>query len=378
MSGTSLDGVDVAIADVSGHGRGLQTHARTFRSSAYPPLVRALLLDVAAERVFDVELLCQLNVRLAHVYADAIRAATHAVGISPGQLDLVGSHGQTIRHVPNAQDCVGLPVTSTLQIGDPSVLAQLLEVPVIGEFRQADMALGGQGAPLVPYFDYVIFGEDDETRGCLNLGGIANLTVLPAGGAITDVFGFDTGPANMVIDALAQALYGNSYDIDGATAARGTVDDVLLARMLKDPFVCMPPPKSTGREYYGPEYVTRLLREGEALSPEDLMATATAFTAASIYQAYRLFVAESHRLDRLIVSGGGSHNRTLLRMLQECFDSVPVVKSSDFGIDEDAKEALCFAVLAHETASGYATGMPSVTGADHPAILGKICLPFPK
>ena len=377
MSGTSLDGVDVVIADVSGQDRGLRLHIRAFYSEPYTPSLRALLQAAATAQVFDVTLLCQLNVRLAHVYADAIRAAAQTAGIDPKRLDLVGSHGQTVRHVPSAQDCAGLAVASTWQIGDPSVLAQLLGVPVVGEFRQADMALGGQGAPLVPYFDYVIFGDDHETRGCLNLGGIANLTILPAGSAAANVYGFDTGPANMVIDALAQALLGQPYDKDGAAAARGTVNCALLVHLLEDPFLRISPPKSTGRELFGPEYVSQLLHEGKTLSPEDLIATTTAFTAASVHRAYESFVARRHRLDRLVVSGGGVYNQTLLRMLKKHFGSIPVVRSSEFGIDEDAKEALCFAVLAHETANGHPSGMPSVTGAKHPAILGKICPPSP-
>ena len=373
MSGTSLDGIAVCIVQLSGHQTDLSFKLVHHSTTPYSPALKEQLFQAATSRLVDIDGLCQLNVRLAHAYAEAVRSAANAAGLSLSDLDLVGSHGQTVRHLPKAQDCADVAIRSTLQIGDPSVLAQLLGVPVVGDFRLADMAFGGQGAPLVPYLDYIIFSHPTETRACLNLGGIANLTILPAGQKRDEVYGFDTGPANMVIDALAQDLFEKPYDDRGQLAAQGQVCERLLATLLQDEFLQQAPPKSTGREYFGPTYVKHLRRLAKHHSRHDLIATATAFTAASIYQAYVAFVAKHHPLDRLIVAGGGVHNATLMRSLQSNFDPVVVETTRLYRIDEDAKEALCFAVLAHETASGYPTGMPSVTGASQSAVLGKYC-----
>lgn len=376
MSGTSLDGVDAVVARLAGSGRGLRIEPLAFVSAPYPDDLRALLLRNSTPETSSVYDLSQLNVRLAHVYAAAVREAMAEAGQPLDALDLVGSHGQTVHHVPEAADCAGVATTSTLQIGDPSVLANLLGVPVVGDFRVADMALGGQGAPLVPYFDYVSFADPDETRGLLNLGGIANLTVLPRGGAPNTVYAFDTGPANMIIDLLARRLFDHPYDADGALAASGRLDHALLDHLLTDPYFEQPPPKSTGRERFGHAFADRIILRGSTLSPTDLLATATMLTAASIHNAYTRFIEDNHPLDVLIASGGGRHNRFLMAALAERFAPIPVRPIDDYGVDPDAKEALCFAVLAHETLNGVPTNLPSVTGASRATVLGKICLPL--
>lgn len=378
MSGTSLDGVDVAIARLTGSGPDLQIDVEAFASVPYPDALRRLLLHNSAPATSSVRALSQLNVRLAGVYAEAVDATLADADLERADLDLVGSHGQTVHHVPDAADCAGEAVTSTLQIGDPSVLANRLGVPVVGDFRLADMALGGQGAPLVPYFDYVYFTDPDETRLLLNLGGIANVTLLPAGAAPGDVLAFDTGPANMVIDQLAERLFEVPFDADGARAARGTVDNDLLGDLLGDAYFLQPPPKSTGREYFGRDYVDALLEAARArnLAPADTLATATMLTAASVYQAYARFVRRTQAADVVIAAGGGTHNATLMRYLEDSFAPIPVRPAADYGLDADAKEALCFAVLAHETLNGVPTNLPSVTGAARPTLLGKICVPL--
>ncbi len=376
MSGTSLDGIDAVVARLAGSGKDLRVEPLAFVAVPYPSSLRALLLrnsDPATSSVYD---LSQLNVRLAHAYAEAVGRAADAAGLDPGDLDLVGSHGQTVHHVPEAAACAGERVASTLQIGDPSVLANLLGVPVVGDFRVADMALGGQGAPLVPYFDYVCFSDPAETRGLLNLGGIANLSVLPAGGGPEAVYAFDTGPANMVIDALARRLFDRPYDDDGRLAAGGRIQRALLADLLADPFFEQPPPKSTGRERFGAAFVDGVLGRAGALAPADVLATATMLTAASVSQAYARFVAPRHPLDVLMVSGGGRHNGFLMDQLAGGFAPIPVRPIDAYGLDADAKEALCFAVLAHETINGVATNLPSVTGAARGTLLGKICVPL--
>ena len=378
MSGTSLDGVDAVVARLAGSGRSLHIKQLAFAEHPYPEALRELLMRNSAPETSSVYDLSQLNVRLAHLYAEAVRETVRQAGLDLLDLDLVGSHGQTVHHVPSPDDCGGQPVTSTLQIGAPSVLANLLRTPVVGNFRLADMALGGQGAPLVPYFDYIHFTDASETRGLLNLGGIANLTALPAQAQPGQVQAFDTGPANMVIDALTERYFDAPFDKNGRHAARGNSDNELLARLLDDPYFADPPPKSTGRERYGTSYVDNVVEQARSLGisePADVLATATSLTSASVYQAYARFIRDEHELDVLIVAGGGLHNDTLMRELSAAFAPIPVRAADEYGLHADAKEALCFAVLAHETANGVPTNLPSVTGAKHTTLLGELALP---
>lgn len=378
MSGTSLDGVDAAIARLEGSSTELTIEPLGFVHEAYPDELRSLLYANSHAASSSVLELSQLNVRLAHLYAAAVREAMRAAGLSLREVDLVGSHGQTVHHVPQPADCAGQPVTSTLQIGDPSVLATLLSTPVVGDFRMADMALGGEGAPLVPYFDWAVFRSEETTRGLLNVGGIANLTVLPKGASRDELVAFDTGPGNMVIDALAQRYLGRPFDENGARAIEGRVANEVLAACLEDDFFNQPPPRSTGREYFGESFVerfTRAARSAGLSNAADLLATATALTAAATYKSYVRYVRPRHELEELIVSGGGVHNTFLMQKLEDAFAPVRVSTTADYGIDPDAKEALCFAVLAHETVNGVPTNIPSATGASRAAVLGKLCIP---
>ena len=375
MSGTSLDGVDAVVARLEGQGRALRIEQLGFVSVPYTAPLRAALLRHSEKATSSVYGISQLNIRLAHVYAEAVRLAVTKAGLAVADLDLIGSHGQTVHHVPLLTPCVGQHVASTLQIGDPSVLANLLGVPVVGDFRVADMALGGQGAPLVPYFDYVYFSDAHESRGLVNLGGIANITVLPRNTGPSAVYAFDTGPANMVLDALAQQFYGQRYDAGGRHALRGQVQQTLLDQLLTDPYYDQPPPKSTGRERYGQDFIAQLLAQQSDATPADLMATAGMLTVSALHLAYLRFIEPHDRLDTLIVSGGGKHNPFLMQHLARLFAPIPVHTADAYGLDGDAKEALCFAVLAHETLNGVPTNLPSVTGASRPTLLGKICLP---
>ena len=377
MSGTSLDGVDAALVELEGSGPDLTMEPEAFVHVPYPGALRNLIRQSTDPDSSSVQVLTRLDARLAETYAEAVDRVLAEANMDRNALDLVGSHGQTVCHLPEPADCAGARVRATLQLGNPSTLATRLNVPVVGDFRPADMALGGQGAPLVPYFDYVTFTDADEHRGLLNLGGIANLTVLPAGGTPDDVQAFDTGPANMVIDALADRLFDAPMDRDGRHADTGTPDHDLLADLLEGSFFRRKPPKSTGRDDFGADYVDRLLNASQSrgLSPEDTMATATLLTAASVYQAYAQYVRPDQSIDVLIVSGGGVHNNTLLRMLRDAFAPISVRIASEYGVDGDAKEALCFAVLAHETINGVPTSLPSVTGASARTILGSISVP---
>lgn len=381
MSGTSLDGVDVAITHLVGTGRSMTVDVLAAIHEPYPEALRELIFRSSDAGTSSVRDITQLDARLPVLYAEAVDHALAEAGLQRDDLDLIGSHGQTIHHLPNPSDCAGASVRSTFQAGRPTALAQHLETPVIGDFRSADMALGGQGAPLAPYLDDVLFAHPDETRLLLNLGGIANMTVLPAGGATGDIRAFDTGPANMVIDALASRLLDAPYDESGQVAASGTPDHDLLADLLGADYFQIEPPKSTGREAFGAAYVDDLLRaeRERSLRDADIIATATLLTAASVYQAYAQYIRQQNAADALYVSGGGVHNDTLMAMLADAFSPIPVAKTSDLdgGVDPDAKEAVLFAVLAHETANGIPTGLPSVTGASRPALQGSLSLPSP-
>jgi len=377
MSGTSLDGIDAVLARLDGSGPDLMMETEAFMHVPYPPALQNLIRQNTTAASSSVHDLTRIDVRLAETYAEAVDGVLEEAGISRDDLDLVGCHGQTVCHLPAPADCAGQEVRATLQLGNPSTLATRLDVPVVGNVRAADLALGGQGAPLVPYFDYVTLTAADEHRGLLNLGGIANLTVLPAGGPPDDVRAFDTGPANMVIDALANRLFDTPFDRDGRNADAGTPDHDLLADLLEGPYFRREPPKSTGRDDFGPDYVDRLLgaAQSRGLSPEDTIATATLLTAASVYQAYAQYIRPRPSIDVLIASGGGVHNDTLMQMLRDAFSPISVRIASDYGVDVDAKEALCFAVLAHETVNGVPTNLPSVTGASGRALLGSISVP---
>jgi anhydro-N-acetylmuramic acid kinase len=377
MSGTSLDGVDAALVELAGSGPDLTMEPEAFVHVPYPAALQDLIRQNTAAASSSVRTLTRLDARLAETYAEAVHAVLAEAEKDGHALDLVGTHGQTVCHLPEPADCAGADVRATLQLGNPSTLATRLGVPVVGNFRAADLALGGQGAPLVPYFDYVTFTDADEDRGLLNLGGIANLTVLPADGSPDDVRAFDTGPANMVIDAIAERLFDAPYDRNGQHADAGTPDHDLLADLLEGDFFRREPPKSTGRDDFGADYVDRLLgaAQSRGLNAEDTIATATLLTAASVYQAYAQYLRDEQSIDVLIASGGGVHNNTLMRMLEEAFTPIPVHTASDYGVDADAKEALCFAVLAHEAVNGVPTNLPSVTGAQSRACLGSVSVP---
>jgi anhydro-N-acetylmuramic acid kinase len=310
------------------------------------------------------------------LYADAVKLALKT---NPMRIDLVGCHGQTIYHQGVAQPFLGASVACTWQMGEASVIAAELGVPVVSDFRCADMAVGGQGAPLVPLLDYVAFCHPTRNRVLQNLGGIANLTVIPAGTSESEVFAFDTGPANMVIDALMAECFGKEYDARGATARCGRVLEAVVQDCLRDRFFHASPPKSAGREQFGREFVTRFLASCRKHSqrPEDAVATATALTARSIGQAWRIFVAPAlpNTSTDYIVAGGGVHNATLMQMIgEELADcgKIRIQTSDDFGIPAAAKEAMAFALLAYQTWHGLPGNMIAATGATRAAILGKI------
>ncbi len=375
MSGTSLDGIDAVLLRVRGSGSSTRFTQLAFITAPFPPGVRRLLLKNSDPETSRVDEIARLNFLLASLYADAIHVVARRAGVSPATIALIGSHGQTIHHLPRPVSVAGRSVRATLQIGDPSVLATLTGITTVGDFRVADMAAGGQGAPLVPYVDWMLFRSATVNRLLLNIGGIANITVLPRRCAVDDVVAFDTGPGNMVVDSLMHEFYGKTFDRNGATASRGAVALELFDLMRTHPYLKAGPPKSTGREEFGSAFVRSILSRASGYDREDIVATAAQFTAFAVYDAYRRFVRRKMNVDEVIVSGGGARNRFFLDELQRYFLPASVRIVDEFGMSADAKEAICFALLANETMAGHAGNIPRVTGARKRAILGKICTP---
>ena len=371
MSGTSADGIDVALIRIQ------ESKSRRFQllrheHFPYPNLVRQAVLAAMNNSQASVADLSRLNFLLGTLYADAVLKTQRRAGIK--KLDLSGCHGQTIYHQGETASYLGQRVSCTWQLGEGSVIAARLGVPVVSDFRPADMAVGGKGAPLVPFLDYLLFRDRHVGRIVQNLGGIANLTAIRAAARPEEVLAFDTGPSNMVIDQLMQILYGKPYDRSGATAQTGVALKQLLEVCLRDPFFKQRPPKTAGREQFGREYVNALLRRRGRASDADLIATATALTALSIAAALKRFVLPRGKYRDYIVSGGGTQNKTLMNMLAAEISrlGLTVRHIDEFGIPSQAKEAVAFAVLAYQTWRRQPGNIPSATGARAQAILGKV------
>jgi anhydro-N-acetylmuramic acid kinase len=365
LSGTSADGIDAALVRIRGSGLATKAEVLAFRTVPYPAKLREQVLSLGNGLVPD---LCRLNFVLGERFADAALELLKGAGVAPDEVDLVGSHGQTVHHVPRRPG----DVASTLQIGEPDVIAERLGVPVVSGFRTRDIAAGGEGAPLSAYVDFLLFRRPGPKRALLNLGGIANVTVV--GEHIEEVFAFDTGPANMPLDETMRVLTSGRehYDRDGRTAAKGRIDENLLRKLLAHPYLKQEPPKTTGRETFGADFVLPLLRAKGGQTGVDVLATLTAFTAHSVKQAFDDFVAPRARPTEIIVSGGGVKNLTLMGHLRRLFPREKVLSLAETGLDPDAKEALIFAVLANETVHGVPNNVPGATGARWPTVLGKV------
>jgi anhydro-N-acetylmuramic acid kinase len=381
MSGTSADGIDVALCRIRSSASGAP-HIRLIgaREFRYPKAVRSAVLAAMDAKSISVAEMSRLHWRLGEIYADAVQATVQEYGV---RLDLIGSHGQTVYHQGAASKYLSRPTRCTWQIGEASVIAEKLRTPVISDFRPADLAARGQGAPLVPILDYVLFRSEKVNRVLQNLGGIANMTAIPAAATSADVLAFDSGPSNMVIDACMSRLFQRPFDRNGATARSGTAVAPIIGQVLRDPYYSAAPPKSCGREEYGDAFVDRfigLCRSSKA-SDEDIIATATALTAESILDAYRRFVwphlgqkAPMARRVEYIVAGGGARNATLMQMLRTGLEPLGVRMRSteDLGIPTQAKEAVAFALLAWLTWNDLPGNIPAATGASRPVVLGKV------
>jgi anhydro-N-acetylmuramic acid kinase len=363
MSGTSLDGIDVAIVDI----RGKKIEPVAFHSIPYPKNVRQAILGVS-NTMTHTSAIARLHFLLGELYAEAVRKTCRRRRVPLHSISLCGVHGQTIFHEGAPVNYLGRRVASTFQIGDASVVAERTGLWTISNFRERDIAAGGRGAPLVPLADFLLFRHRRIGRVALNLGGIANITVIPGGATREDILAFDTGPGNMVIDALVSRLTEGrqTYDRDGRIARRAKVHDRMLTSMLADPYLKLRPPKTTGREQFGQEFASGLVATGLAL--DVLIATATEFTARSVASAITAYAEDAREI---IASGGGIHNRWLMRRLRELLPGFTVSTSADHGIDPDAKEAIAFALLAHEFVMSRPGNLPSATGARRAVLLGR-------
>ncbi|HSA91910.1 MAG TPA: anhydro-N-acetylmuramic acid kinase [Terriglobales bacterium] len=380
MSGTSADGINVAVVRLTGRGWKTRFSLVKHERHPYPDAVRRAVLGAMNARAAAVADLARLNFLLGELYAEAVQKTVRRAGLAG--VELVGCHGQTLYHQGHPALFLGRKVAATWQTGEGAVLAARVGAPVVSDFRPADMAAGGQGAPLVPFLDYLVYRDRRVGRIAQNIGGIANLTAIPAGAEPEDVIAFDTGPGNMVIDALMQRLYGRAYDPGGRAAGRGRVREDALERLLAHPFFGRRPPKTAGREQFGREFVSGLLRLCRGARKEDILATATALTARSIGLAVEGVVLATEGQRRraktlyrdFVVSGGGTKNRTLMKMLAQELEpfGLRLRRSDEFGVPAEAKEAMAFAVLAYQTCMSQPGNLPAATGARRAVVLGKV------
>ncbi len=385
MSGTSLDGVDAALVRITTDRHGAVGALRLVEHSylPYSDAIRARVAALCSPQTARIDELTLVHYGLSEWYARAVSMVLEAAGLGPGDIDAISMHGQTVWHAPAARAFPGpdgdLPVKGTLQLGSPAVLRERTGIPVVSDLRARDMAAGGEGAPLAPVIDALLFGSDSEGRIVQNIGGIGNATVIPAGAGLAGIRAFDTGPGNMLIDAVV--IDGTNgaelYDSGGRRGAAGTVFEDVVRHLMADPYFSRRPPKSTGREVYGQAFAAGFIKETSdaGLGLDDRVATATAFTAESIAAAYRDFILRDTNIATVLVAGGGARNETLLGMIQARLpEGIKVSTSAAFGVPDQAREAMAFAVIAHLSLVGKAANLPAVTGARGPVVLGCLTL----
>lgn len=371
MSGTSLDGVDACIVEIENNYKDTIIKVIDFITIEYKNEERERILKLCNIKTSTVDEICYMNVYLGNKMADAAVKVCKKANIDINNVDFISSHGQTIYHMPQKH--------GTLQIGELANIASLTGCVTIGDFRPSDMAYCGQGAPLVPYVDYIMFSNENKGRILLNLGGIGNVTVLKAGGSSEDVWGFDTGPANILINYITKIITNGECEFDegGKIALSGEINEDFLKEMLEnDIYLDKIPPKSTGREYYTTDMAKNIYNLGieRNLEKSDILATVTAYTAKSVENQLKKFVFSNCGIHELYVSGGGAHNKMIMNCLDKYID-VKVKKIEDLGMSSDSKEAVAFAILGNEFLHGYSNNIPSVTGANRKVIMGKLTLP---
>jgi len=369
MSGTSLDGIDILFGEIEGSQTSTKVNVLHTKTYAYDPKLMEKIKDAISQKKSTSKLICSLNIELAKAYSKCVFAFCKEFEIDMNQIDFLASHGQTIYHIPKDEEDF---VQSSLQLGDGSVLANLIKIPVVSNFRTADIALGGHGAPLVPYANYVLFSDKNKSRILQNIGGIANLTYLRKGASLDDVIAFDNGPGNMMIDYAMQKLYQRDYDEDGKVAKQGYLIKAMFDEIIAHPYFHQKPPKTTGRETFGKEYCDQLLNKYKAFDNADIITTLTHISAYAIGKSYEWYCKDYQLNDEIILSGGGAYNQTLVDLIAFYSQRSNVYLLEDFGYSSNYYEALAFMVLANETLEGKPSNVPSATGASDYVILGQI------
>jgi len=374
MSGTSADSVSAVLVEIKGYALKTKLNIIAFRSYPYPPVLREKIFELFDPETSTVEKICHMNFVLGNFFADCVIKLVNESKHDLDKVDLIGSHGQTIYHIPLPLDTCGYSTKSTLQIGEIAVIAERTGITTVGDFRKRDIAAGGEGAPLTPYLDFILHRHHKLNRVLQNIGGIANLTFLPANASPEDIIAFDTGPGNMVIDAVMKHYsHGElSLDEDGQVAARGKINKALLGRLLSDPYFSRAPPKTTGRELFGKTYVAEVIEfaKKHRLMFEDVVATATSLTVETIAMAYEEFILPHYVIDEVYISGGGAKNNTIMKWLRKRLQDIQVFEYDRLGIPSEAKEAVLTAVLANEYAMENPSNVQAATGARKKVILG--------
>jgi anhydro-N-acetylmuramic acid kinase len=380
MSGTSVDGIDAALVEIEGDPYEGRLRLIEFENKPFPEQVRSEIFQLFDPAKATIDRVGYMNVLLGELYAQAAISVVKKAGLQMSDIDTIGSHGQTIYHHPQKMQKDGYSLGYTVQIGEGAVIANRTGVPCVSDFRVADVAVNGQGAPLVPFTEFLLYRRTNKTILLQNIGGIGNITVLPSDCSLEQVYAFDTGPGNMIIDGLVSRFTNQSKAMDegGAIAAKGKVCNGLLRQLCNHEYFEKKPPKSTGRELFGDAFIDELYRQimAEGISFEDAIATVTDFTAWCIEDSYRRYILPKHPADELIIGGGGSYNRTMVSMISSRVNALGVHTfiQEDMGFSSDAKEAIAFALLADCTMAGKRNNVPYVTGADRPVIMGKISL----
>ena len=372
MSGTSLDGVDTVLCEISGQDESTKVKQLYFKTYDIPESLRTKIRKCCSRELIPVDLICSLNFELGYLFADAVKSLCKDANVKLEDLSFIASHGQTIFHIPKAYDDY---VPSTLQIGEAAIIANECKTKVISNFRVMDMAVGGEGAPLVPYSETLLYSEENQAVALQNIGGIGNVTVLPKKGDTKKVIAFDTGPGNMMIDEAVRTFYGKKYDTDGYYARQGNLIPSLAAELKEHPYFNLEIPKTTGREMFGEHFTKSILEKYHSCEPNDLIHTFTWFTAYSIAYHYKKYLISEYGLKKCIIGGGGAYNSYLLELIRNEIPEVTVMTQEKHGFSSEAKEALAFVILGNQTYHRSPSNVPSATGAKKSVILGQITYP---
>ena len=372
MSGTSLDGVDVVLCDITGKDEDTQVQQLNFKTYEIPEYLRDKIRKCCSRELVPVELICSLNFELGQLFAETVKKLCEESSVNLEDIAFIASHGQTIFHIPKAFSDY---VPSTLQIGEAAIIANECRTTVISNFRVMDMAVGGEGAPLVPYSEYVLYADENQAVALQNIGGIGNVTFLPKKGDFTKVIAFDTGPGNMMIDAAVQRLYGKKFDKNGEYASKGKLIPQLAEELKKHPYFALDIPKTTGREMFGEHYTYALLDNYKDYNKDDIIFTLTWFTAYSIAYHYKKYFIHHHNLDKCIIAGGGAYNDCLINLIKRELPEIEILIQEELGYSSEAKEAIAFVILGNQTYHMRPSNVPSATGARKSVILGQITYP---